>query len=160
MSGTLLGHIAPLCRLDKGAPSFRQPHVRAHGLASRVEAEFQLPLSLGPLGQVPSCTAQCVQGDVAVLVRTGLMDSPKKMSRVCFGNWAMVLYSQKQRMLDSCLEMTEGPWRVLNETLRRLPSLEFGDILGEGVSVALKWRESNLAAYGIGAHSTQKNRVG
>lgn len=80
----------PLCKLEKTAPCFRQPQVKAHGLANRVEAGFQLPFSLRPPGQVPLFTAQCVQDDVAVLVRTALMDSPKETSRVCFGNWRVV----------------------------------------------------------------------
>lgn len=39
---------------------------------------------------------------------------------------------QKQRMLGHCLEMTDGPWQTLNETLRRLPSLEVWDTFGRG----------------------------
>lgn len=66
--GPLLAHGAPLCKLERGTPSSRQPLVRACGLASRMVAAVQLPFSLCPLGQCP-----CAQEYVAVVVRTGLI---------------------------------------------------------------------------------------
>ena len=67
--------------IRKGAPSSRL--IWPQNLVGKTEAGFQLPFFLRPPGQ-------CVQDDVAVLVRTALMDSPKKTSRLCFGNWRVV----------------------------------------------------------------------
>lgn len=72
-----------LMQVREDCPLLRAASGQGTRLANRVEAGFQLPFFLCPPGQ-------CVQDDVAVLVRTALMDSPKKTSRLCFGNWRMV----------------------------------------------------------------------
>lgn len=127
-----------------------QPQVRAHSLANSVEAGFQLPFSLCAPGQVPSFTAQCVQDDVAVLVRTALMDSPKKTSRGVFWEREGGLVVTEN---EGCVAIVwrwqmdhGGHWmKPLGDCL-----LLKSTTLLERVSVALKWRKSNLAAYGIG----------
>ena len=55
--------------------------------------------------------------------------------------------------------MTDGHWRALNETLRRLPSLEVWDTFGRGCQWLGNREKSNLAAYVTGAVSKQKSRV-
>lgn len=58
--GALLAHMAPSYKLEKVAPSSRQPCVGAHGLANRISAPIQsLSPRPGALMQSTKCTKIC-----------------------------------------------------------------------------------------------------